>query len=418
MRDCFLSYPRGRGKLFIIPKKLSQGCATISVVDFMPFKQSALAHIAHNFREAYPLSDRETPLHYGIGSSDGIAFYDILPRFKLMDVDDQNAIYAEFYKIIRPLISNDYWGIAQQVFENLDKTVQVTHQQRAQAIENFLISQGYDLDSLNSIRNVVEPDEKQTLVIEDPITNGGTSPEAAFEIEDLEHFEWLKLLNISSKKKCSDVLNVSMDFLDKVGLSSIEDLKALGIDFETTKTILNLKEISESFLKTLEEWKQVSKALMVHEQYENFSGFIQNIENIADVLDKKIVTLEKILPHANPPFFLYLDNVKRISAQLHDAISKMHNAKESQGSLKAFICGDQINEICSSFTKAASELAEDLVWADQWILHTYLHQWGIYSEVWKKLKETNEQVTLSQLKAAHPDLSIEDFFAMAANPVF
>ncbi len=421
MRDCSLSYPRGKGKLFIIPKKLSHGCAEISVVDLMATSSFILAHIAHSFKNACPLHDSDTPSQFTIASTrDSEAFYDILPRFKLMDISDQNAIYEEFYKIIRPFIPDgyDYWGIGQQVFDNTDKTIQVTHQQRAAAIENFLISRGYDLDSLNRTRSIEElPEGAHTFVIEDPIKKVIPSIESLGEIEGPEGCEWLKFFNIFSKEKCSNILNVSIDFLNKVGLSSAEDLKVLGIDVEMNQTVLNLKKISDSFINTIDNWKANSKTLNVHEQYENIIGFIHSIQTIADILDKKISTIEKIMPHAKDTLY-FLNNLKLSCNLLKIEISQMNEAKESPGSLKTFVLGDRIDAICAIFSIEANELAKSLVLADQLILHTYLHQWGIYSEVWKKLKETNEELTLSQLKTLHPHLSIEDFFAMAIDPVF
>jgi phage terminase small subunit len=137
--------------------------------------------------------------------------------------------------------------------------------------------------------------------------------------------------------------------------------------------------------------------------------FSNELKTIIEILDQKVAIIDKASPHANSSLD-FENELREILKQLKRESAFLNSALESPANFRTFLRKDFADELCRLSSNLVEIAAKKMVAIDQWILRAYLHQFGIYSEVWKHLKAKNPGLTLSKLAES---LTIEVIFDMA-----
>jgi WD40 repeat protein len=264
---------------------------------------------------------------------------DALSRFSRMPKAAKNAIYAELYKVLKPLdhFTNDYWGCAEHAFHGL-------HEQSSTLAQK-----------VQAIRNYVKEQDNHSL---------------------LQH------LGIVSSKDYSEKLACRPHHLQKIGIRSAEDLQLI-CSLSSGIQVLEIEKdsgVGENFRDTGAQRK-------AHQRQAALSDLSDQMSQAVTIKIQETNTCGSLLYERVCPWIGFQNRLNAFRSKF-DAI-----ALECNGLPKLIVEAfktAKYNELANELNALVGEF--QILDRDHQIikLHTYINQWGILN-AWKNRQDRGIQ---------------------------
>jgi WD40 repeat protein len=301
--------------LAIFDGKLFSGSSDfkIKVWDFTADHRNIFREIAHS------LEGQQQPV------------IDALKRFSRMPKTAKHAIYGKVYG--NPF-ANEYPGCAEFAFHNQNGQ-RATRVEKAQAIRNYLNDQ---------------PSKNNPLL--------------------LAH------LGIQTEKQYSEKLNCRSEYLEKIGILSVEDLK-----FICSASPHFLKLDTLQILEVEGDFRDNKVKIEAERRKNNLTTLTGQISQLVEDKIQETNTCGVILYEGRCPWVSFQHKLKAFQAKLGEIADKSHTAKsmvEAFHSKNYNGLADQLNGLIEEFQTLDLDYQISK-------LHIYVNQWGILT-AWNNLR--------------------------------
>ncbi len=212
----------------------------------------------------------------------------------------------------------------------------------------------------------------ESSVIVTSITDYLDSKSVEETIASSEADSLLADLGIVAKEDYSETLKISPDHLAKIGLKTVEDLKALGLGLQLiNKLIINVEKLTDTF-----ELQQ--------QAFANKDALFSFLKALSEIIKGKLKESD------NTPFYGLNEN-PWISLQNDLRVFKAElRAIDGKCQTPKILLKEFNPEACAAMAEKANALAMEVEVKDRKHqvakLHAYVNQYGIY-KLWTKLKQ-------------------------------